>query len=88
MPDLAAIQTGHHARALRERDRFLSEHPELKSLQQRIDRMLGSAESLHNRLVLIHDMMMDSFLELDEKLQALARAKRDPETQGRLGSSK
>lgn len=59
------------AEALKERERFLSRHPELRKLQKEIDRRLKNAATDHNRLVVIHDLMMDSFLELDSKLQTL-----------------
>lgn len=71
MAHLFEVNNERHARALKERDRFLSTHPELRGLQKRIDERLKGAATGHNRLVLIHDLMMDSFLEMDRKLQVL-----------------
>lgn len=68
---------GHlQAEALQERDRFLFTHPELKDLQEAIDRALSKADTSHNRLVVIHNMMMDSFLEMHRKLQDLLKRRR------------
>jgi len=71
MDHLSAVKSRQHAEALKERDRFLSTHPELENLQKQIDRRLKGATTGHNRLVLIHRLMMDSFIELNKKLQSL-----------------
>ncbi|MBI5572414.1 MAG: DUF3135 domain-containing protein [Desulfomonile tiedjei] len=71
MDHLSSVRSPQHAEALKERDRFLFAHPELANLQKQIDRRLKGATTEHNRLVLIHRLMMDSFIELDEKLQYL-----------------
>ena len=71
MARLSSVRTREHAEALRERDSFLYEHPELESLQRDIDEKLGNAASDHNRLVLIHNLMMDHLRKLDDQLQAL-----------------
>lgn len=55
----------------KERDDFLREHPELRSLQAKIDSKMSGAVSQHNRMVIIHDMMMDSSRLLQEKLDEL-----------------
>ena len=83
MPRGVLIRSTQHAEAVMERDSFLSTHPELKPLQNEIDKRLQSAVSDHNRLVMVHDLMMEAFLKLDEILQSLAKAKRDhlPEDQ-------
>jgi hypothetical protein len=73
MAKLSSIKTPEHAQALEARDRFLGDHPELRDLQDAINNKLGNADSDHNRLVLIHQLMMDRFTELDEKLQTLIR---------------
>ena len=70
------VESDVHARALQERDRFLREHPEMKTLQEKIDRNLDKAHSRHNRLVTIQNLMMDAFLELDRKLQSVRGARR------------
>ncbi len=71
MSKIHSLRSQELTEALEERERFLSEHPELERLQKDIDRRLKNAACDHNRLVVIHDLMMDSFLELDNKLQAL-----------------
>ncbi len=80
MADPVPIRSHELAEALQERDRFLLEHPELKPLQDKIDKRLHNAVSSHNRMVLIHDLMMETFLKLHENLQALAAAGRDRPT--------
>jgi hypothetical protein len=76
MVHLFEVNNERQANALKERDRFLSSHPELKGLQRKIDERLKGASTGHNRLVLIHDLMMDSFLEMDRKLQVLLGGRR------------
>ena len=71
MAYLATIRNEQHAKALLARDRFLKLHPELRGFQRRIDDKLRKAGSDHNRLVLIHTWMMDSFFELFRKLRSL-----------------
>ena len=71
MAHLVTIRNEQHAKALLARDRFLKLHPELRTLQGRIDDRLRQAGNDHNRLVLIHTWMMDSFFELFRKLQSL-----------------
>jgi hypothetical protein len=71
MNRLDLIQSDDHAQAIRDRDRFLENHPELKGLQARIDRTLRTAQNDHNRMVLINQLMMDAFLEMHGKLQNL-----------------
>ena len=76
MPKLVSIKTPEHAEALCNRDRFLQSHPELRNLQREIDTQLDKASTDHNRLVVIHDLMMDRFLQLHRKLQSLLRRNR------------
>jgi hypothetical protein len=71
MPNLFAIRTDRQADALKERDGFLEAHPELKVLQRQIDERLRKASTGHNRLLVIHGLMMESFLELHLKLQSI-----------------
>ena len=71
MGKVIPIETSRSARALRERDRFLAKHPELKPLQSQIDEMLRKAGSRHNRLVMIRNLMLDSFLDLNDRLQSM-----------------
>lgn len=71
MSHLTTVKSDEHARALLERDHFLMEHPELKDLQRKIDDRLKKAVSTENRLIVIHDLMMESFLRLDNKLRTL-----------------
>jgi len=72
MGEVIRIESSRSARALKERDRFLSKHPELKPLQREVDDMLRKAGSTHNRLVTIHNLMMDSLLDLNDRLQSVA----------------
>ncbi len=69
MAHLFSIKTDIQIEALAERDRFLREHPELRDFQRKIDDRLRRAGSAHNRLVVIYEMMMDSFRELNTMLQ-------------------
>jgi len=78
MPNLSTVRTREHAEALQQRDRFLDTHPELRDLQRTIDEKLRSAASDHNRLVLIHKLMMDAFRELNVRLQSLVGSHRRP----------
>jgi hypothetical protein len=72
MAHLFSIKTDMQAEALKERDDFLREHPELREFQRKIDDRLRRAGSAHNRRVVIHEMMMDSFWELNARLQEAA----------------
>jgi hypothetical protein len=72
MGEVIRIESSRSAKALKERDRFLADHPELKPLQREVDDMLRKAGSTHNRLVMIRNMMMDSFLDLNDRLQSMA----------------
>ncbi|MBI4963004.1 MAG: DUF3135 domain-containing protein [Desulfomonile tiedjei] len=72
MAHLSIIKTEQHAKALNARDRFLKSHPGLRPFQRKIDERLKKAGSDHNRLVVIHNWMMDSFFELNRQLHRLA----------------
>ncbi len=72
MAHLFSIKNDNQLEALMERDRLLREHPELREFQKKIDERLRRAGSTHNRLVIIYEMMMDSFRELNSKLQEAA----------------
>ena len=76
MANLFIVKTERQANALKTRDRFLREHPELREFQRRLDARLNGAGSDHNRLVLIHELMMDSFGDLNRKLQSAVAAQR------------
>jgi hypothetical protein len=71
MAKVIPIESSRLAKALRQRDNFLVKHPELKPLQRQIDEMLRKAGSTHNRLVMIRNLMMDSFLDLNNRLQSV-----------------
>ena len=77
MARLVSVESEEHANALKERDRFLDLHPELKMFQAEIDDRLEKATTDHNRLIVIRELMMESFLNLDRKLQQIAAARRD-----------
>ncbi len=72
MAHLFSVKDDKQAEALLERDLFLREHPELTEFQRKIDERLRGAGSAHNRLVMIYEMMMDSFMELNAKLQEMS----------------
>ncbi len=71
MTHLFQVKTESFAAALSARDRYLSAHPDLRNLQRKIDARLHSASSSHNRLVVIHELMMDALMELNSKLQLI-----------------
>jgi len=50
---------------------FLKEHPELKPLQEEIDKRLEGAGNQNNRLVIIHQMMMSKVAELSKTSKEL-----------------
>ena len=55
---------------LREKlNQLLAESPHLRKMQEEIDLKLRQAGSQENRLVLVNEMMMDKFQELNQKLQ-------------------
>jgi hypothetical protein len=72
--NLVSITSERHAQALKERDLFLKVHPQLLPLQRKIDAKLGNAKTEHNRLVLVHGMMMDSVKVLTISLRQMIRA--------------
>ncbi len=72
MAHLFSINDEKQLEALMERDRLLRERPELREFQKKIDERLRRAGSAHNRLVIIYEMMMDSFRELNSQLQEAA----------------
>jgi hypothetical protein len=72
MAHLFSVKDDKQTEALLERDRFLGEHPDLREFQRHIDERLRRAGSAHNRLVVIYEMMMDSFMELNAKLQEVS----------------
>ncbi len=72
MAHLFSVKNDKQVEALGERDRFLREHPELREFQRKIDERLRRAGSAHNRRVVIYEMMMDSFMELNTKLQEVS----------------
>ncbi len=74
MANLVSITSERHARAVNERDCFLRSHPELMPLQRKIDARLSHAKTEHNRLVLIHEMLMDSVKALTESLNLMIRS--------------
>lgn len=80
MPKPFSVKSKDHAGALLNRDRFLEEHPELAALQREIDEKLEKADTGHNRLVLISDLMMESFMKLDAKLQGIRRNTKNDES--------
>ncbi len=54
--------------------KLLEERPELSPLQERLDLVLKSAGTQHNRLVMINQLMMDSMNDLKSKMESLGLA--------------
>ncbi len=74
MANLILVKSNRLKKALIDRDEFLRKHSELLSLQRKIDEKMRKAKTSHNRLVLIHTLMMDSVNELHNKLQGFRQA--------------
>jgi hypothetical protein len=53
-------------KAVKARDCFLAEHPELISFQKEIQRRLRCAGSMENRMTILRSMMEDKLLELSQ----------------------
>ena len=62
--------------AIKERDEFLEEHPELKGLQKEIDETLAKTPS-HMRMEVISTMMFSKANELKEEMQRLQKILED-----------
>ncbi len=56
---------------LRERDRFLEEHPELRWLQDEIDRSLEDVESPEERMLILQEMLRVKLEELFREMSNL-----------------
>lgn len=54
--------------AIRERNRFLDEHPELQPFQEEITRRLKGATSMENRFVILSMMIAEKMNELQGNL--------------------
>ena len=52
--------------------RLLKERPEYIPLQKKIEERMKGAINQNNRLTIIRDMMMDSFMEMNESLKQLS----------------
>jgi hypothetical protein len=52
---------------------LLNERPEYRPFQDRITQLLDNAGSQHNRLVLIHKLMMEKFEQLREELTSMSK---------------
>jgi len=55
-----------------ELNKLLEERPDLQALQDKIDTTLNKAGSKNNRLTMMQNLMLDSFFELNEKLQEMS----------------
>jgi hypothetical protein len=58
--------------ALKERDRLLEEHPELREFQNEIDRRLDNAGSSENRMAVLAIMMEAKLKDLRDELSQLS----------------
>jgi hypothetical protein len=61
------------SQAIAERDLFLERHPQLRQLQQEIDRMLDKAGTHQNRMAVLALLMESKLMELHSHLQGLNR---------------
>jgi hypothetical protein len=59
------------AQALRERDSFLRDHPELMGLQKEIDRLMERAGTRENRMAVLQIMMGAKLQELQQEMLKL-----------------
>lgn len=66
MTDSAAI-----FKAKQELNQFLAEHPQYREMQKEIDIALKKAGSQHNRLAVIHTMMIRSLCKLNDALHGI-----------------
>ena len=62
--------------AIKERDEFLEEHPELKGLQEEIDETLAKTPG-HMRMEVLNTMMFSKANELKEEMQRLQKILED-----------
>lgn len=65
---------------IRQRDELLKQRPELQALQDEVDRRLAKAGNQNNRMVIIGQMMWDSFHQLNQALQDFTKGKNSEET--------
>lgn len=55
----------------RDLNEFLEQHPELRPMQEEIDRALAKAGNSNNRMSVLHGMMMDKVRELRDALNGV-----------------
>ncbi len=61
-------------KAVKARDRFLAEHPELMPFQKEIERRLRYAGSIENRMVILRPMMDEKLFELSQTCLAAKKS--------------
>jgi hypothetical protein len=59
--------------AIAERDRFLESHPQYRTMQKEIDRLLDKAGTSENRMAVLALLMESKLMELYGELQQLNR---------------
>lgn len=57
--------------ALKERERFLNQHPQLQSYQAEIDRLLDNSGNNQGRMAVLATLMQGKLLELQKELCSL-----------------
>jgi uncharacterized coiled-coil DUF342 family protein len=62
------IDKQQYFKAKQQLQQFLDQHPEMKQLQQKIDKALENAGSIENRLTIISTMMFQSLDQLNQQL--------------------
>jgi len=65
------MNTEEYFKAKQRLSEFIASEPRAAALQQEIDAKLKAAGNSHNRLIIIHNMMMDKFYELRAALTDL-----------------
>jgi len=58
---------------VKERDEFLAKHPELQPLQDEINDIINKAGNKHNRNVVIQNLMLTRFHEINKLLKNLTK---------------
>ena len=67
----------HLKRALAERERFLMEHPHLRSYQAQIDEVLDKSGGHQGRLMVLGMLMQGKILEIQNEMVKLNRIVRE-----------
>jgi hypothetical protein len=72
------MDSEEYFKAKKRLNQFLADNPQLRPLQEEIDRHLNGAGNAHNRLVILKKLMMDKVKELEEAMLDLAEMMKGP----------